>query len=117
MRTQAIKSILEVESFKQQLLCWADSFGEVVVLDSNASANEKALYPSYDYIVAVDAFTSLKTDYVNSFKELYQYQNQTKDWLFGTISYDTKNAIESLSSTNQDGLEFPDLFFQPKSSF
>ena len=118
MRTQAIKSILEVESFKQQLLCWADSFGEVVVLDSNASANEKALYSSYDYIVAVDAFTSLKTDYVNSFKELYQYQNQTKDWLFGTISYDTKNAIESLSSTNQDGLEFPDLFFfQPKKLF
>jgi para-aminobenzoate synthetase component I len=118
VRTQAIKSILEVESFKQQLLCWADSFGEVVVLDSNASANEKALYPSYDYIVAVDAFTSLKTDYVNSFKELYQYQNQTKDWLFGTISYDTKNAIESLSSTNQDGLEFPDLFFfQPKKLF
>ena len=118
MRTQAIKSILEVESFKQQLLCWADSFGEVVVLDSNVSANEKALYPSYDYIVAVDAFTSLKTDYVNSFKELYQYQNQTKDWLFGTISYDTKNAIESLSSTNQDGLEFPDLFFfQPKKLF
>lgn len=118
MRTQAIKSILEVESFKQQLLCWADSFGEVVVLDSNVIANEKALYSSYDYIVAVDAFTSLKTDYVNSFKELYQYQNQTKDWLFGTISYDTKNAIESLSSTNQDGLEFPDLFFfQPKKLF
>ncbi len=118
MRTQAIKSILEVESFKQQLLCWADSFGEVVVLDSNVIANEKALYSSYDFIVAVDAFTSLKTDYVNSFKELYQYQNQTKDWLFGTISYDTKNAIESLSSTNQDGLEFPDLFFfQPKKLF
>ena len=118
MRTQAIKSILEVESFKQQLLCWADSFGEVVVLDSNVIANEKALYSSYDFIVAVDAFTSLKTDYVNSFKDLYQYQNQTKDWLFGTISYDTKNAIESLSSTNQDGLEFPDLFFfQPKKLF
>lgn len=118
MRTQAIKSILEVESFKQQLLCWADSFGEVVVLDSNVIANEKALYSSYDFIVAVDAFTSLKTDYVNSFKELYQYLNQTKDWLFGTISYDTKNAIESLSSTNQDGLEFPDLFFfQPKKLF
>lgn len=118
MRTQAIKSILVVESFKQQLLCWADSFGEVVVLDSNVIANEKALYSSYDFIVAVDAFTSLKTDYVNSFKELYQYQNQTKDWLFGTISYDTKNAIESLSSTNQDGLEFPDLFFfQPKKLF
>jgi para-aminobenzoate synthetase component 1 len=109
---------LDVELLKQQLLSWANSFEEVVVLDSNSEENNNALYSSYDFIVAVDAFTSLKTDYDNSFKELYQYQNQTKDWLFGTLSYDTKNAIESLSSKNKDGLEFPDLFFfQPKKLF
>lgn len=109
---------MDVELLKQQLLSWANSFEEVVVLDSNSEENNNALYSSYDFIVAVDAFTSLKTDYDNSFKELYQYQNQTKDWLFGTLSYDTKNAIESLSSKNKDGLEFPDLFFfQPKKLF
>ena len=118
MRTYIKKKVVNSELFKQQLLCWADQFQEVVVLDSNSEENKNLLYSSYDFIVAVDAFTSLKTDYQNSFKELLQYQNQTKDWLFGSISYDTKNAIELLSSKNNDGLEFPDLFFfQPKKLF
>ena len=118
MRTHINKKVVNSELLKQQLLCWADQFQEVVVLDSNSEENKNILYSSYDFIVAVDAFTSLKTDYQNSFKELLQYQNQTKDWLFGSISYDTKNAIELLSSKNNDGLEFPDLFFfQPKKTF
>ena len=93
MRTLVRKTILDIELIKQQLLCWANQFNEVIVLDSNSDSNQNTLYSSYDFIVAVDAFTSLKTDYDNSFKELVQYQNQTKDWLFGSISYDTKNAI------------------------
>lgn len=115
MRTHINKSVVNSELLKQQLLCWANQFQEVVVLDSNSEENKNSLYSSYDFIVAVEAFTSLKTDNDNSFKELYQYQNYTNDWLFGYISYDTKNAIESLSSNNKDGLGFPDLyFFQPK---
>lgn len=118
MRTLVRKTILDIELIKQQLLCWANQFNEVIVLDSNSDSNQNTLYSSYDFIVAVDAFTSLKTDYDNSFKELVQYQNQTKDWLFGSISYDTKNAIELLSSKNKDELDFPDLFFyQPKKLF
>lgn len=47
-----------------------------------------------------------------------QYQQQTKDWLFGYLSYDLKNDIEDLHSNNFDRLEFPDLFFfQPKKLF
>jgi para-aminobenzoate synthetase component 1 len=49
---------------------------------------------------------------------LKQYQQSTKDWLFGYLSYDLKNDIEQLQSQNFDGLEFPDLyFFQPKKLF
>jgi para-aminobenzoate synthetase component 1 len=66
----------------------------------------------------VDAFTSIKTDYENAFQDLYQYQSQTKDWLFGYLSYDLKNDTEDLQSNNFDGLDFPDLFFfQPKKLF
>lgn len=69
-------------------------------------------------IVAVDAITSLKTDYHNSFEELTQYQQISKDWLFGYLSYDLKNDIEELKSENFDGLDFPELFFfQPKKLF
>ncbi len=39
----------------------------------------------------------------------------TKDWLFGYITYDFKNQLEQLSSSNFDGLNFPELhFWQPK---
>jgi para-aminobenzoate synthetase component 1 len=68
--------------------------------------------------LAVDAFTSIKTDYHNAFEDLKQYQQQTKDWLFGYLSYDLKNDVEDLHSNNFDGLHFPDLFFfQPKKLF
>ncbi len=75
-------------------------------------------YSSYDCILALDAFTSVKTDYHNAFEDLKQYQQVTKDWLFGYLSYDLKNNVEVLHSNNFDGLDFPDLyFFQPKKIF
>jgi para-aminobenzoate synthetase component 1 len=87
----------------------------LVLLDSNAYHRK---YSSYDAVVAVDAFTSIKTDYENAFQDLHQYQSQTKDWLFGYLSYDLKNDTEELQSNNFDGLTFPDLFFfQPKKLF
>jgi para-aminobenzoate synthetase component 1 len=87
----------------------------VVFLDSNSYPQK---YSSFDCVLAVDAFTSIKTDYINAFEDLHQYQGQTKDWLFGYLSYDLKNDTEDLHSANFDGLEFPDLyFFQPKKLF
>ena len=98
--------------FKQSLLLWSQLFDEVVWLDSNQHKNE---YSSFDVLVAVDGLTALSTDYSNAFENLKEYQSQTKDWIFGYLSYDLKNDVESLTSNNSDGLEFPDLyFFQPK---
>ncbi|MBP6039887.1 MAG: anthranilate synthase component I family protein [Flavobacterium sp.] len=115
MRTTSTKDISSFPNFKTQLLHWANQFREVVLLDSNAYHQK---YSSYDAVVAVDAFTSIKTDYENAFQDLYQYQSQTKDWLFGYLSYDVKNDTEELQSNNFDGLAFPDLFFfQPKKLF
>lgn len=117
MRTSVYKSISNSSAFKNQLLNWSNQFREVVFLDSNSETNNQN-YSNYDLVVAVDAFTSIKTDYVNSFQDLHQYQSQTKDWLFGYLSYDLKNDIEDLKSNNFDGLDFPDLFFfQPKKLF
>ena len=115
LRTTSTKDISSFPNFKTQLLHWANQFREVVLLDSNAYHQK---YSSYDAVVAVDAFTSIKTDYENAFQDLYQYQSQTKDWLFGYLSYDVKNDTEELQSNNFDGLEFPDVFFfQPKKLF
>ncbi|MCG2611627.1 anthranilate synthase component I family protein [Flavobacterium sp. SM15] len=115
MRTSVFKSISNVSQFKEQILSWAQQFREVVFLDSNSYPQQ---YGSYDCVLACDAFTSLKTDYHNAFEDLKQYQQQTKDWLFGYLSYDLKNDTEKLYSKNFDGLNFPDLyFFQPKKLF
>ena len=115
MRTSIIKNIENPSQFKQQLLTWSQQFREVVFMDSNDYPRQ---YSTYDCILAVDAFTSIKTDYHNAFEDLKQYQQATKDWLFGYLSYDLKNDIEVLHSNNFDGLNFPDLFFfQPKKIF
>ncbi len=115
MRTTVVKDISAIPNFTNQLLYWANQFREVVLLDSNAYHQK---YSTYDAVVAVDALTSLQTDYNNAFQDLQQYQSQTKDWLFGYLSYDLKNDIEELHSNNFDGLIFPDLFFfQPKKLF
>ena len=115
LRTSIKKLIDNPLQFKQQLLTWAQQFREVVFLDSNDYPQQ---YSSYDCILAVDALTSIKTDYHNAFEDLKQYQQITKDWLFGYLSYDLKNDIEVLHSNNFDVLNFPDLyFFQPKKIF
>ena len=115
MRVSEFYTIDNPSLFKKQLLYWAQQFREVAFLDSNSYPQA---YSSYDCMLAVDAFTLLQTDYHNAFEDLKQYQQTTKDWLFGYLSYDLKNDSERLQSNNFDGLDFPDLFFfQPKKIF
>lgn len=119
MRTSIYKQILNPADVKYRLLDWAQQFREVVFLDSNTENNQNVQkYSSHDCILAVDAFTSIKTDYFNAFEDLKNYQQITNDWLFGYLAYDLKNDPEDLISNNFDGLHFPDLFFfQPKKLF
>ena len=115
MRVSEFYTIDNPSLFKEQLLYWAQQFREVAFLDSNSYPQA---YSSYDCMLAVDDFTLLQTDYDNAFEDLKQYQQTTKDWLFGYLSYDLKNDSERLQSNNFDGLDFPDLFFfQPKKIF
>lgn len=115
MRTFKKHSIQNISEFKKKLLYWAQQFDEVTWLDSNEYPQT---YTSYDAILAVDAFTVLRTDDTEAFAKLSEYQQSTGDWLFGYLSYDLKNNVENLRSNNKDGLKFPELyFFQPKRLF
>lgn len=115
MRTTATHTPKSIQAFKNQLLVWSQQFHEVVWLDSN---KHQSKYTRYDAVLAVDAFTSIETDYTNGFAKLKEYQSITNDWIFGYITYDLKNDVEQLHSNNLDGLAFPDLcFFQPKKLF
>lgn len=115
MRTLRKYPFSLTETSKKRFLLWAQQFDEIVWLDSN---NYSQAHQTYQAILAVDAFTALKIASQNAFGKLKEYQNTTKDWLFGYLSYDLKNDVENLKSNNYDGLNFPDLyFFQPKKLF
>ncbi len=93
------------------MLEWSRQFEEVAWLDSNDYDHSQS---DFDAVLAVQAFTVLKTDFHKGFRKLQEYQEVTKDWIFGYLSYDLKNDVEQLTSHNYDNLHFPDLyFFQP----
>ncbi|RMB57685.1 aminodeoxychorismate synthase component I [Dokdonia sinensis] len=109
-------SYTDLKTVKRNLLAWSQQFDEVVWLDSNSYDYQN--YPEYEAILAVEAFTSIETSYQGAFDRLEEYQNTTKDWIFGYLGYDLKNDTERLTSKNDDGLGFSDLhFFQPKKIF
>lgn len=98
--------------FKKKLVGWSRQFQEIAWLDSN---NYESKTGEYEAILAVEAFTAIKTDHFGAFDKLKEYQESTADWIFGYLAYDLKNDVEKLQSSNFDGLEFPDLyFFQPQ---
>ena len=80
MRTTSKHKLKSISTFKRQLLAWSQQFDDVLWLDSNDYPQKES---SYDAILAVDAFTSIKTDYFNAFEKLKEYQTVTNDWVFG----------------------------------
>lgn len=112
MRTSRVFSVEDPQKLKQQILLWSRQFHEIAWLDSNEYESGSG---EYEAILAVEAFTAIKTDHENAFDKLKEYQETTADWIFGYLSYDLKNDVEHLKSSNFDGLHFPDLyFFQPQ---
>lgn len=115
MRTTYTFQPEDIKLFKQKLIRWANQSYDMLWLDSNQHSDK---YSSFDGILALDAFTAVRTDITQSLEELDDYISNTKDWIFGYIGYDIKNGIEHLSSQNEDNLGFPDIyFFQPQKLF
>lgn len=111
-RTQRTFSLEGITNVKDKLLAWAQQYNTAIWLDSNEYSQT---YSSYESILAVEEFTAIKTDFYQAFDKLKEYQSTTQDYIFGYISYDVKNDVESLTSKNFDGLDFADLyFFQPQ---
>lgn len=114
-RTSIQFQVKDISEFKKQLLLWAQQFEIAVWLDSN---NYDQKYSNFDAVLAVDAVSKIETSHENAFSKLKKYQSEANDYVFGYLSYDLKNDVENLTSSNFDGLHFPDLFFfQPKKLF
>lgn len=104
---------------KRQLINWAQKFKHFSVLESNALNAVKVPindpYSGLHCLVAVGAYSEIVGTGTNDFERLKRYVDSTNDWLFGYLTYDLKNQIESMDSNNPDFQKHPDLhFFQPE---
>lgn len=102
-----------ITALKTQLLTLSEDISHFCFLDSNN-------YPNYPYstfgsLFAIDAIDSISVNH-DCLAQFEAFQQKNKDWLFGYLSYDLKNEIESnLHSLNFDGIQHPLLhFFVPK---
>ncbi len=111
-REKVSYQIKDQELFKKQALTWAAGFEVCCVLDSNSPKTDA--FNSYDMLLGIGNEAQLFDNNECSFEALKAFYELQKDWLFGFLTYDLKNDIENLSSSNADQLEFPGIhFFQP----
>lgn len=95
--------------FKKQLLEFGNREKSFCLLDSNQYPNS-----SIEFIAAIGVEKSFSSIMGNDLADIDTFINQIPDYIFCHISYDLKNKVEALSSSNYDGIGFPDFyFFQP----
>jgi len=103
-RFKYIYKIKSCEDILNKLLFISNSVSHINILVSNTESQSNFLpidYVNYDLIAGVDSLNHLRSN-KNSLKSLKNFHNKTKDWLFGYISYNLKNEIESFNNNNQD---------------
>ena len=99
----------EIPQFKERLLLLSKEYHHVSILDSNDYRDSH--YSEYDLIAGFGAKSIVSS---NRFCELEDVCKKGV-WLFGFLSYDLKNELETLNSQNEDRLGFPGLiFFEPE---
>ncbi len=101
---------IEIETFRQQALSWADQFEELCFFQSNGYHDE---YSNIDALLAVQAkvkFESVTQGDV--FEKLEEFRaKHPNTWMPGFFSYDLKNETEDISSRFENTVGFPEIFF------
>lgn len=95
-----------------KLLDISKSFNDFCLLNSNNYKEDK--YSKYNLLAGIGAHKQITVNN-KSLDELYNFQKECNDTIFGFLSFDIKNEIEDLKSENFDGIKMPSIhFFQPK---
>jgi para-aminobenzoate synthetase component 1 len=105
---EVMQQVNDLADFKQKALQWASSFDVFCCLDSNHFNDP---YSKFDALLAVGAKHEITAETGSAFDELELFRAKHPGWTTGFFTYDLKNEIEDLSSSNIDQLHFPDLYF------
>jgi para-aminobenzoate synthetase component I len=90
------------------MLNWGNRFNICCFLDNH---NYHLSHSSIECVLAAGTLDHVNANAGNALSKLSAFYSQHRDWLFGHLSYDLKNEMESLTSSHADGIGMPDLFF------
>ncbi len=90
------------------MLNWGNRFNICCFLDNHSY---HLSHNTIECVLAAGAIDKVESRAGNALNELSAFSAGNRDWLFGHLSYDLKNEMETLSSSHSDGIGFPDLFF------
>ncbi len=117
-REKEIFSTEKIPGLKDRLFLWISRFSPSAFLDSHPELFAGSLtYSAFGCLAAAGKIREI-TPSSGKIEQLASFHDETKDWLFGYLTYDLKNELENLKSENPDSLGFPELhFFQPEQVF
>jgi para-aminobenzoate synthetase component 1 len=101
---------LSPEAFKERALYWAGQYPVAAYYEPNTGSNEYR-YGGFDNFLAVSTDAGNLVDPARAFDSLKEIWPQDNKLLCGLLSYDLKNQVEELASTNPDLVAFPLMYF------
>lgn len=109
------KSKIEIDDrnqFINKALYWAEQFTHYAYFNSN---NYHFPHNPFKDFIAINAIKKVPFSNGENFKNLQEFIDNNQDYLIGHFTYDLKNEIEKLSSTNEQKTHFePMSFFIPE---
>jgi para-aminobenzoate synthetase component I len=90
------------------VLNWANRFSTFCFLDNH---NYNSPLNSVECVLGAGVRSSLEIYENRGLEQLHQFISEKNSWLFGHLGYDLKNEIEQTSSSHDDNVGFPTLFF------
>ena len=109
---KTIKFPIVLKEFKEKLLAWSNRHDSFCLFDSNDYYNNSP-DKKFECIAALGR-GNYNFSPLDNIDDLHSWLKLGSDWYFCFISYDLKNRIENLSSSNPDFIGFPMIsFFTP----
>lgn len=90
------------------MLNWVNRFNICCFLDNHSY---HLSHNSIECLLAAGSVAQIEAQAGTALNQLSNFYSRHNDWLFGHLAYDLKNETEHLTSSNPDGIGFPDLFF------
>jgi para-aminobenzoate synthetase component 1 len=106
--TNCTFAVTKFEDVKKKMLSWANRFSIFCFLDNHQYQTD---HHSIECLLAVGCKSRFSPNAGNALKDLQRYLNETSNWIFGHLSYELKNEIESSSRARKSKIEFPAIFF------